>query len=192
MSVEYVNRKGKKYYLHVGKTKTGRPKYYFSMKDKGDLIDAIPDGYEIYENPNARVFLRKIKPRIISEQEKEIVENSIKKSTPLDYFFVEVKKNAIIVFLPNQDINSLTDVIQDFPMVAMRPNLKSVFNNILTYSPCMKFVLRDKEKRIFGTQRYCYLGAIDGWIDIGKPGALKKLVKKYIPHLGKDSYYELT
>lgn len=30
MSIEYINRKGKKYYLHTGKTKKGNDKYFFS------------------------------------------------------------------------------------------------------------------------------------------------------------------
>jgi hypothetical protein len=30
MSVEYINRKGDVYYLHVGKTRTGKPKFFFS------------------------------------------------------------------------------------------------------------------------------------------------------------------
>ena len=57
MMFEYKNRKGKTHYLHVGKTKTGKPKYYFSMKKDGELVDAMPVGYEIYEHPaNAQVF----------------------------------------------------------------------------------------------------------------------------------------
>ncbi len=35
MSIEYVNRRGDKYYLLQGKTKTGKPKYYVSRKPDG-------------------------------------------------------------------------------------------------------------------------------------------------------------
>jgi hypothetical protein len=62
MSIQYINRKEQIYYLHQGITKTGKPKYFFSMKAEGNVLEAIPDGYEIYENPNAQVFLRKIQP----------------------------------------------------------------------------------------------------------------------------------
>jgi hypothetical protein len=58
MAIEYVNRKQKTYYLHAGTTKTGKPKYFFSTKAEGVLVDDIPEGYEIYENPNAQVFLQ--------------------------------------------------------------------------------------------------------------------------------------
>jgi hypothetical protein len=32
---------------------------------------------------------------------------------------------------------------------------------------------------------------VDDWIAIGKPGKLPALVKKYVKHLGQDSYVEL-
>ena len=55
--ITYTNAKGKTYYLHQGTTKTGKPKYYFSMESEGHLAASIPVGFEIYENPNAQVFL---------------------------------------------------------------------------------------------------------------------------------------
>ncbi|HDH98756.1 MAG TPA: hypothetical protein ENF70_06465, partial [Deltaproteobacteria bacterium] len=63
MAVNYTNRTGKTYYLREGKTKSGKPRYFFSAQQqgKGEVVDRIPDGYEIYEHPeNAQVFLRKI------------------------------------------------------------------------------------------------------------------------------------
>lgn len=60
MAIKYINRREDTYYLHEGKTKTGKPKYFFSMKKDGVLVDPILAGYEIYENPNAQVFLRRI------------------------------------------------------------------------------------------------------------------------------------
>ena len=53
MPITHVNAKGKTYYLHQGTTKTGKPKYHFAMKSEGALVQSIPVGFEIYENPNA-------------------------------------------------------------------------------------------------------------------------------------------
>jgi hypothetical protein len=61
MTATYTNRKGKTYYLHQGKTKLGNPKYFFALRDEGNLVEAIPSGYEVYENPNGQVFLRRTK-----------------------------------------------------------------------------------------------------------------------------------
>ena len=69
MPVTHVNRKRQTYFLHEGKTKTGKPKYFFSKDSEGNVLDAIPDGYEIYENPNAQVFLRKKMPQVITDEE---------------------------------------------------------------------------------------------------------------------------
>jgi len=68
MAITYVNRKQKTYYLHQGTTKKGKPKYYFAMKSKGNLADDIPEGFEIYENPRAQVFMRKIPQKVITDE----------------------------------------------------------------------------------------------------------------------------
>ncbi len=54
MPIQYTNRKKKKYFIHQGRTKKGNSKYTLSQSiDKA--LDYIPEGYEIYENPNAQV-----------------------------------------------------------------------------------------------------------------------------------------
>jgi len=58
--ITYTNRKKETYYLLIGKTKTGKPKYYFSKKEKENTVNNIPKGFKIWESPeNAQVFLRK-------------------------------------------------------------------------------------------------------------------------------------
>ena len=64
MPVTHTNRRGRKHHLHAGTTRTGKPRYWFSMKDVGDLAKAIPAGQEVYENPDEQVFLRKIVPQL--------------------------------------------------------------------------------------------------------------------------------
>jgi hypothetical protein len=44
MSVTHVNRKQDTYYLHVGKTKRGKTRYWFAKNTEGDLVDAMPEG----------------------------------------------------------------------------------------------------------------------------------------------------
>jgi hypothetical protein len=51
MPLEYVNRRGEKYFLLQGTTKTGKPKYYVSRKAEGVPVESVPEGYEIHENP---------------------------------------------------------------------------------------------------------------------------------------------
>ncbi|WP_165233980.1 hypothetical protein [Aquisphaera insulae] len=51
MPVTHKNRMDQVYYLHAGTTKTGKPRYWFSMKADGELAVAIPEGHEIHEKP---------------------------------------------------------------------------------------------------------------------------------------------
>jgi hypothetical protein len=98
MPITHVNAKGKTYYLHQGKTKTGKPKYHFAMKSEGNLADSIPEGFEIYENPNAQVFLRRIPPKIITDEERQLVENGMRKYGSVQDYKIDVRGKAIIVY----------------------------------------------------------------------------------------------
>jgi hypothetical protein len=192
MAVEYMNRKGKTNYLHVGKTKTGKPKYYFSGKMDGELADEIPKGFEIYEHPgNAQVFLRKKLPQFITDLEKKAVERKLKNLSSSKWYLVDIKGKELTIYESNQDIDRLREIFGP----KARSNDHSFMDDILgiavEYSPIMKYILEDEEKRTFVVMRYCFLGSIDDWIQIGGPGSLKDVVKNYINHLGQESLFEL-
>jgi hypothetical protein len=190
MTVTHTNRKGKTYYLHQGTTKTGNPKYFFALRDEGVLVETIPSRYEIYENPNAQVFLRRIRPQFITDEEVAIVKSGMQQYCRLERFIIDVKKNTIIIYTPDQNVDLLVDTL-DSLQSTRRTNAKAVVEKFLAYSPMLQFILVDKEQRLFETQRYCYLGSIDDWMTIGNVDVLPKLVKTYVKHLGEESYYEL-
>lgn len=60
MATIYTNSKNIQYYLHKGKTKTGKDKFYLSQKKEGAIDELTPKGYEVYENPNGQFFIQKI------------------------------------------------------------------------------------------------------------------------------------
>src|SRR5215472_15091192 len=111
--ITHINAKGKTYYLHQGTTKTGKPKYHFSMQSEGQLAESIPVGFEIYENPNAQVFLRRIPPKIITNEERQVVEDGMRKYAEVQDYKIDVKGNAIVVYTADQDIETLADVFKD-------------------------------------------------------------------------------
>ncbi len=41
MPVMYTNRKGMTYYLCQGKTASGKPRYYFTSRNEGNLADSL-------------------------------------------------------------------------------------------------------------------------------------------------------
>jgi hypothetical protein len=71
--------------------------------------------------------------------------------------------------------------------------LKQSLIKSASYTAVMRFILVDREKRLFLPERYCFLGSAENWISIGHepPTRLSNVVKKYIKHLGKGSIYEL-
>ena len=70
-----------------------------------------------------------------------------------------------------------------------KPEKHSVMH--ATYMPVLRFVLVEKETRLFRPERFCFRGSVDDWIELGLPASLKKLSTEFIQHLGKDSFYDL-
>ncbi len=190
MTVEYVNRKGQTYYLHESRTKTGRPRYYFSTKKEGTLADAIPEGYEVYEHPNAQVFLRKVRPKAITDDEIATVESAIQRFYGSPYYQLDVKGDTLEVFLPTQDVERLSRLLNTMPKRGASA-VEHELSGLLTYSAELRFVLVDEQEREFQAQRYCYFGSIDDWIDIGGPGELASLAERYVKHLEQGTLFEL-
>jgi hypothetical protein len=58
----YTNRKGQTYYLHVGKTKTGKRRYFVAKTVGDGVLDAVLAGFEIVESINGVVSVRRIDP----------------------------------------------------------------------------------------------------------------------------------
>jgi hypothetical protein len=187
MALQYTNRRGQTYVLHQGTTKTGKPKYYFSLKTEGNVLDSIPEGYEIYENPNSQVYLRKIQPKVFSDRELETVEQGIKRYSKIKKFIIEVKDKSIIIHLPDQDVGNVSDILS---LLGGRDTSSKHLDTLLTYTPMMRF-LRRKDSKNFFVQRWCFRGSVDDWIDLDAGEDLESLVKKYAPHLGQESFYEL-
>jgi len=192
MPITYTNAKEKTYYLHQGTTNTGKPKYYFSTKPEGTLAASIPEGFEIYENPNAQVFLRRIPPKIIADEERRVVEDGMRRYGEVQDHKIDVKGHIIAIYTADQDMETLADIVHD-PHASREENARRMrlVRDSIHYSDMLRFLLVDDQPRTFLTQRYCFLGSIDDWIDVGTPGKLATLVKKYVKHLGKESYFDL-
>src|SRR5207237_35523 len=85
----------------------------FAMQSEGTRAKAIPAGYEIYENPNAQVFLRRIPPKIITDEERRAVEEGMRTYTEVKDYKVDVRGNAILVYTAEQDIEALANIFKD-------------------------------------------------------------------------------
>ena len=198
MPVEYVNRKGNRYYLQSGKTRSGKPRYYFARKLTRTPVEEVPDGYEIYESPEAgQVFLRKSKPTEISPLEREIVSDAIRRFAGLEYFLVDIQDNGLVVYLPATDEKAVDDLIGMLGGIGLggsagRRAARDSLVHASPYSKMMRFELVEAADRLFVVQRWCFLGSIDQWIYLGGPAPLSELLGKYARHLGKESFFEST
>jgi hypothetical protein len=190
MPVSYVNRRGQTYYLHRGKDKAGKPMHYFSLKPEGLVADTMPAGLEIYEHPSGQVFLRRPPPRRITDKEIAVVEEEIARFPHLRCHLVDVRKDTITVYVPDQDMAELQQFYGRWG-VRDSESIQRAIDRTVSYSPMMQFILVDPEKRIFEAKRYCFLGSIDDWVHIGGPDTLSHLAEQYIKHLGRESYYNL-
>jgi hypothetical protein len=190
--ITHTNAKGQTFSLYQGTTKTGKPRYYFAMQSEGTLAKTIPAGYEIYENPNAQVFLRRIPPKIITDEERHVVEVGMRTYATAKDYKVDVKGNALLIYTADQDMDTLAAIVCN-PHASREENARrmTLLRQGIHYSPMLVFQLVDATRRTFQTLRYCFLGSVDDWIEIGKPGKLSTLVKKYVKHLGQDSYVAL-
>src|SRR2546425_12116425 len=98
MPITHTNAKGHTFTLYQGTTKTGKAKYYFAMQSEGTRAKAIPEGFEIYENPNAQVFLRRIPPKLITEEERQVVEAGMRTYADVKDYKIDVKGKAIVIY----------------------------------------------------------------------------------------------
>lgn len=190
MPFQYSNRKGKIYYLHEGQTKSGSRKFYFSQKVEGNLLEKIPDGYELHENPNAQVSLRKMQPKIITDSEKALVEKYIQGLARNTRYMVDVKGKVMTIFESVQDVDLLEELFETIPG-SRSLDTTAIMQRITSFMPVMRFILEEEAERGFRVERYSFLGSIDDWLALGDSDQLEPLVKKYVRHLGKESFYEL-
>lgn len=194
MDVEYVNRKGHRYYLHEGRTKTGKPKYYCSRKPAAAPLQSMPDGFEWRESPeNATVSVRKRPSTRIAEFEREMLSDGIRKLAGLETFLTDVVKDSLVVYLPDRDPQQVDDLLTELAGVAPLGSgqFKEWVRGNVAYSAMMKFTLVDEDERSFAVDRWCFLGSIDRWFPLSGAAPLADQIREFVPHLGKESFFEL-
>ena len=189
--LEYENRVGKVYHFRVKKTKLGKVTYVASTKASPDDIERIPRGYEIYENADGQVFCRKKLVSNILPSEVACLKAWKRKLEEKRQarVFIDVKANEVVVHSCQHPevAEARLGSLFGFPMMRMGNGRASEL--FVHYQSNLKFVLDDPESREFTVYRMCYRGE-GGWMYL-ESGALDILVKKTMPHLELESFYEL-
>lgn len=193
MSVTHVNRRGHPYHLLQGKTRKGKPKFYFSKKSGENAAEEIPAGYEIYEKPDtAVVYLRKpIKSRITAA-EIEFARQLLAEHAGLPHTLVDVDEDSLIVYgAEDSELRTLASVLRSGSQLSARE--EAWLRRQLHFQPLLRFALADEKERLFSAQRWCYLGLTEHWISAGFVSALPldTLITSLSPRLGQESFYDL-
>lgn len=194
MPIEYVNRRGDKYYLLQGTTKTGKPKYYVSRKPHGVPVDQMPAGYEFHENPQDGILsVRKVRPTKVLPQEREQLVAWARELAGTDYFLVDIQEDSLVVYAPGDDPSARADLLNAMfgGFAADKMSHLSWIGANATYLPMFRFSLVDDAKRLYSVDRWCFKGSIDDWFPLSPGKPLEKQARAFLPHLGKESFYEL-
>jgi hypothetical protein len=195
MPVTYTNWRGVTYYLCRGVTKTGKPRYYFAREPKGEPMEQIPEGWKISESVNGAVSLVKDRPAQIRPEEVAAVEAAVQRHPKSYNYRVAVKDNRIEIYErvgPDLD-EFITGLGKVGLLVPGRAGgLRELLEDRARFTPVLRFILVDAEQRTFCTERWCYLGSIDDWIDVGPMGSVDRLARQWIPKLGTDALFEVV
>ena len=196
MRITYTNRKGVTFYLGRGVTPTGKPRYFFARDpDKGEPVEAIPEGYEIVESVNGVVSLAKVRPALTRSEELALVQAAVARHPKSGNYRVDVKGERIVVYEregadPDLVARDLAGSL-DLPFTVLAARMRETFDQSARFTPVLRFILADEAKRTFYVERWCYLGSIDDWVNIGAVGQLGRLVKQTVPKLGSDAFFGL-
>jgi len=161
----------------------------------GAPVAAIPQGFCITESINGVVSLAKDRPALIQAAEVSAVEVALARHPKGRNYRVGVKSNRIDIYeRVGPDIETILTDFADMglsvsPDLAMR--FEEDFEQHGQYTAILRFILVDAKQRIFRVERFCYLGSVDDWIDIGCGGAVDELSRLLVPKLGTEAFFEL-
>ena len=137
----------------------------------------------------------KDRPAQIRLEEVEAVEAAVQRHPKAHNYRVAVKHNRIEVYErvglgTDELIAELREVGLLVPGRADR--LRELLEHRAQFTPVLRFILVDAEQRTFCTERWCYLGSIDDWIDVGPMGPVHLLSRQWIPKLGTDAPFGVS
>jgi hypothetical protein len=208
--LSYVNRRNVTYYPHQRKTRGGRTVYVMTRSSQGAL-EQLPPGMEIVENVNAQVSIRTSRTRNIAAEEEALVLKALAKFK-LEHYRLEIKDREIIVCEPRYDceatLNAMHDCLGSDPIIEMalqkarsvvgdervdeylnqrREEARAAMQRDQDYEPVLKFTVSRQPGRRFIVERMKYSGE-GGWLFVDVV-TLEEAVNKYLPTLGKESFF---
>jgi hypothetical protein len=185
----YTNRQDVAYYLHEGKTKTGKVRYYFARSVEEGALAELPAGWEVSESINGVVSVRRRREGDVRIPADDLlrVQAEMRRHPHLRHHVAQVDRDAIVIYQPDVDLAELREIAAS----AMVPGRAEAFveDRIrrARFSPVLRFVRDDST---YVVQRMTYRGD-GGWSYPLALGALDRLMRDLVPKIGTDEFFEL-
>lgn len=188
--VTYTNRHGEPYYLHEGRTKTGKARY-FVAKGVGDgALRAMPEGFEITESINGVVSVRRADPSRAHAPvgDLEAVRAEVARHAHLRRCVVEERGGEIFINEPEGGVGeaALGAMAAAFFVSPERMREASTPRRP-RYRPVMRF--SPDAAGVYAVYRMTYRGQ-GGWHSLAA-GPLAAMAKRFVAHIGKESFFDL-
>ena len=192
--VTYTNRMGDTYYLHEGRTKTGKVRYFVAKTRREGVLSAMPEGFELSESINGVVSVRKIdlSAASVPEADAALARGEMARHPHLRDHRIEIIKGEIVVFEPTSGTSPdwATEVASPFFMRSQSPDIRGGrLRRRVRYGPVMKFV-PSPEHSDYRVHRMTYRGD-GGWSWPLASGSLDELLKRFLGCVGTDEFFEL-
>ena len=192
--VTYTNVRGTTYFLCSAATKAGKPRLVASRSLVGTPLSSMPDGYEFAENVNGQVSVRQVRAPIIQPEELALVRGVLTAAPGCEPYRAAVERDAIVIYEPSMWPAELEELAGWLPGgAAMLGRIRTFAANNATYSPLVRFVLRDETLRTFEVERRRFSGD-EGWLPVEWGLRLEPAARKAVRRLGpkgpKDAFFE--
>lgn len=203
----YMNAYGDTYYLHVLRRGRG-PRKYVMRKRAAGAVGCLPEGYEVRENIRGQVSVRRIRPRYFAQEEEHLLASQLKRLRPFAYrlditgrtatvYASALDRKCFAESLDAEFANGFADALTKTLAGQYSPDLIALFKarrkdqnaRRPRFYPLLRLVLVDDDARRFAVERVCFTGD-SGWMRL-EILPLSAAMMRYLPHLGKDSFFNL-
>ena len=172
--------------------KTGKKRYFFARTVREGAVGEMPAGYEATESINGVVSVRRIKQiaNPVPAADLKLVETALKHEPRLRWYKVDAAKGAIVIYEPDPNPEQLRALATSVVFAGVTHRIESYVEERMTrarYAPVMKF---EREGDDYSAYRMTYRGH-GGWSYPLTSGKLQHLVKKLVPTLGTDDFFNL-
>lgn len=204
----FTNRFGKKYFIRQIRGRNS--KRFVATISPSKALVRIPDGYEVREGINGHISVCRLRPRSISIQEEHLVRTTLLKIRSNAYQ-ATIRDRAITIFASANDWKTYTETLDaEFSegfaaaieetlsrkygrelanLFRVRRKERDGVKKPLRYYPLLQFELADPNSREFKVKRIYFTGDQD-WLVL-ETLPLSTAILRYIPHLGRNSFFDL-